>query len=183
MGNDAVTLEGDARAVRRSPESGSRSTDAHRRRETRTFGRRYSSAPMILNSSNELRSALNRTAVTYAPAIEGVRLTLPKHEVPRRPGVYAGAPGYSRIDMSRFELLATSTWSERDEDLAPSTPSAQGFASRTHRCGRQHPFLLRAPAAPFLCAPYEYGPRCGCARLSSRLAPRAAAPPTRLNPG
>lgn len=51
----------------------------------------------------ELRSALNRTEVAYH-AVEAVRLTLAKHEVPRRRGVWAGAPGYGRIDMSNGSI-------------------------------------------------------------------------------
>ena len=45
-----------------------------------------------------LRSALSRTAVAFH-AVEAVRVWLAKHEVPRRDGLFAGAPGYGRIDM------------------------------------------------------------------------------------
>jgi len=48
---------------------------------------------------NELRSGLNRTEVTFRD-FEALRMTLAKHEVPRQRGMYAGAPGYGRIDMS-----------------------------------------------------------------------------------
>jgi hypothetical protein len=51
----------------------------------------------------ELRSALNRTERTFHD-IEAVRMTLAKHEVPRQGGVYAGAPGYGRIDMSNGSI-------------------------------------------------------------------------------
>jgi hypothetical protein len=46
----------------------------------------------------ELRLAVNRTERVFR-AVEAVRLTLAKHEVPRRAGVYAAAPGYARIDI------------------------------------------------------------------------------------
>jgi hypothetical protein len=49
--------------------------------------------------AEELRSALDRTEVAYR-SIEAVRMTLAKHEVPRSRGMYAGAAGYGRIDMS-----------------------------------------------------------------------------------
>jgi hypothetical protein len=49
--------------------------------------------------AEELRSAMNRTEVTFRD-IEALRMTLAKHEVPRQRGMYAGAPGYARIDMS-----------------------------------------------------------------------------------
>lgn len=46
----------------------------------------------------ELRLALNRTEIAYR-AVEAVRLTLAKHELPRRAGVLAYGAGYGRIDM------------------------------------------------------------------------------------
>lgn len=46
----------------------------------------------------ELRSAWNRTQLAFR-AVEAVRMTLAKHEVPQQGGVFAGAPGYGRIDM------------------------------------------------------------------------------------
>jgi hypothetical protein len=52
----------------------------------------------------ELRAAVNRTELAFR-AVEAVRLTLAKHEVPRRAGVYAAAPGYARIDMSNGSML------------------------------------------------------------------------------
>jgi len=45
-----------------------------------------------------LQSALNRTELAFR-AVEAVRMTLAKHEVPRQDGVNAGAAGYGRIDM------------------------------------------------------------------------------------
>jgi hypothetical protein len=47
----------------------------------------------------DLRSAVNRTELTFRD-FEALRMTLAKHEVPRQRGMYAGAPGYARIDMS-----------------------------------------------------------------------------------
>jgi hypothetical protein len=52
---------------------------------------------------DKLRSALNRAEVAYH-AVEAVRLTLAKHEVPRRARIYARAPGYGRIDMSNGSI-------------------------------------------------------------------------------
>lgn len=46
----------------------------------------------------ELRSARNRTEIAFR-AVEAVRMTLAKHEVPRQGGVLARAAGYGRIDM------------------------------------------------------------------------------------
>jgi hypothetical protein len=46
----------------------------------------------------ELRSAMNRTEVTFHD-FEALRMTLAKHEVPRQDGMFAGAPGYGRVDM------------------------------------------------------------------------------------
>lgn len=60
----------------------------------RTFERAYDARFV-----EDLRSAIDRTELAFH-AVEGVRLTLAKHEVPRRAGVYAAAPGYARIDMS-----------------------------------------------------------------------------------
>ncbi len=51
----------------------------------------------------ELRSALNRTEVAFHD-VEAVRMTLAKHEVPRQDGMYAGAPGYGRIDISNGSI-------------------------------------------------------------------------------
>lgn len=50
-----------------------------------------------------LRSALNRTELAFR-AVEAVRMTLAKHEVPRQDGVYAGAAGYGRIDMENGSI-------------------------------------------------------------------------------
>jgi hypothetical protein len=47
---------------------------------------------------DELRSAWDRTQLAFR-AIEAMRMTLAKHEVPRQDGMFAGAPGYGRIDM------------------------------------------------------------------------------------
>jgi hypothetical protein len=47
---------------------------------------------------DSLRSALDRTAVVFH-TVEAVRVWLAKHEVPRGDGLFAGAPGYGRIDM------------------------------------------------------------------------------------
>jgi hypothetical protein len=52
---------------------------------------------------DELRSALGRTTRGYRD-IEAVRMTLAKHEVPRRRGFFAGAPGYGRIDMEHGSI-------------------------------------------------------------------------------
>jgi hypothetical protein len=51
----------------------------------------------------ELRSAVDRTELTFRD-VEAVRLTLAKHEVPKRERVYAAAPGYARIDMSNGSM-------------------------------------------------------------------------------
>jgi hypothetical protein len=51
----------------------------------------------------ELQSALNRTEVAFHD-VEAVRMMLAKHEVPRQGGVYAGAPGYGRVDMSNGSI-------------------------------------------------------------------------------
>jgi hypothetical protein len=51
----------------------------------------------------ELRLAVNRTELVFR-AVEAVRLTLAKHEVPRRAGVYAAAPGYARVDLSNGSM-------------------------------------------------------------------------------
>lgn len=48
--------------------------------------------------ADKLRLALDRAELAYRN-IEAVRMTLAKHEVPRSRGLYAGAPGYGRIDM------------------------------------------------------------------------------------
>jgi hypothetical protein len=92
------TLEGDERAdviaskraevERRASEV--LDTDIH----WRDFERASEDAAFV----DALRSALSRTAVTFH-AVEAVRVWLAKHEVPRRDGLYAGAPGYGRIDM------------------------------------------------------------------------------------
>jgi CBS domain-containing protein len=51
----------------------------------------------------ELWSASNRAELAFHD-VEAVRMTLAKHEVPRQGGVYAGAPGYGRIDMSNGSI-------------------------------------------------------------------------------
>lgn len=50
-----------------------------------------------------LRLAINRTELAFR-SVEAVRMTLAKHEVPRRSGVFAGAPGYGRIDQLNGSL-------------------------------------------------------------------------------
>lgn len=51
----------------------------------------------------ELQSALNRTELAFRD-VEAVRMTLAKHELPRQDRVFAGAPGYGRIDMSNGSI-------------------------------------------------------------------------------
>jgi hypothetical protein len=51
----------------------------------------------------ELRSACNRTEVAFR-AVEAVRMTLAKHEVPRQGGVFARAAGYGRINMGNGSI-------------------------------------------------------------------------------
>jgi hypothetical protein len=46
---------------------------------------------------DELRLGFDRTEIAFRN-IEAVRMTLAKHEVPKQDGVFAGAPGYGRID-------------------------------------------------------------------------------------
>ncbi len=52
---------------------------------------------------DELRLARNRTEIAFRN-IEAVRMTLAKHELPRQDGMFAGAPGYGRIDTENGSI-------------------------------------------------------------------------------
>lgn len=86
-----------------------------------------------------LRSALSRTAVVFH-AVEAVRVWLAKHEVPRRDGLFAGAPGYGRIDMETGSIY----WQVelgRDE---VTTISRRGLADMLRALARVNDRILPA---------------------------------------
>lgn len=85
----------------------------------------------------ELRSAMNRTEVTFRD-FEALRMTLAKHEVPRQHRMYAGAPGYGRIDMSNGSFY----WQVELGDNEVTLLSRRGLADALRALAKQNNRIL-----------------------------------------
>jgi hypothetical protein len=88
---------------------------------------------------DELRSAVNRSELVFH-AVEAVRVTLAKHEVPRREGAYAAAPGYARIDMSNGSMRWQLELGRNEIEIV----SRRGLADALRALAKQNHRLLPA---------------------------------------
>lgn len=89
---------------------------------------------------DELRSAIDRAELVFH-AVEAVRVTLAKHEVPRREGVYAAAPGYARIDMSNGSMQWQLELGRNEIEIV----SRRGLADALRALAKQNDRILPAP--------------------------------------
>jgi hypothetical protein len=92
--------------------------------------------------ADELRAARDKTE-RFFREVEAVRMSLAKHEVPRKYGMYAKAPGYGRIDMDTGSILWHVTVGN-DEVLAVSRRGlADGARALTESNDRILPAAVR----------------------------------------
>jgi hypothetical protein len=89
---------------------------------------------------DELRSAVHRTELVFH-AVEAVRVTLAKHEVSRREGVYAAAPGYARIDMSDGSMQWHLELGRNEIEIV----SRRGLADALRALAKQNDRILPGP--------------------------------------
>jgi hypothetical protein len=90
----------------------------------------------------ELQLALNRTEIAFRH-IEAVRMTLAKHELPRQDGMFAGAPGYGRIDMGNGSISWPIELGGREITILARRDLADALRTLTRHDDRILPFVVQ----------------------------------------
>ena len=79
-----------------------------------------------------VRSALERVRTLFE-RLENLRVTLAKHEIPKKNGVPTLAPGYARQDMTDGSLIWPVYLADKSMDLVSRTAIVQGIIGFSQR--------------------------------------------------